>query len=155
MRLLSIALVTLMTLAANTVVAKGLNRDLDYELRPEGKNAKLILSKKRSDMSASLVSVALVVPAARGQESHLVNFPLPRAQPISPKATMTLGTISELSQRIAPQRNLSAFKSVLVSEKNSCQKCDTISFVLKIEVEYSEGMKQQILTEAYLHYLIR
>ena len=155
MRLLPIALVSLMTLSASTTLAKGLNKDLDYELRPDGKHVKLILNRKHSDMSASLVAVALVPPATGGNESHLINIPLPRSQPISPRATVNIGTISGLSQRIAPQRNLSTFKSVLVSEKNNCQKCDTISFAVKIEVEYSQGMKQEIVTEAYLHYLIR
>lgn len=155
MRLLYIASVSLFALSTNFAIAKGLGGNLDYSLNSEGQEAKLVLTNKRSDTSATVTSVAVLLPADARKESKQIAVSMSQGQPISPKATIPLGSVLNLAQQIAPGKSASQFKMVSVSESNNCRNCDSVGFTLKISVEYPGGIKQDTLTEAYLHYFVR
>ncbi|WP_028990439.1 hypothetical protein RG903_08720 [Thermithiobacillus tepidarius DSM 3134] len=155
MRLLSVAAVSLFVLSTNFAIAKGLGGNLDYSLHSEGQEAKLVLTNKRSDTPATVTSVAILLPAGAGKESKQIAVPMSQVHPISLKATIPLGSVLNLAQQIAPGKNTSQFKMVSVSENNSCTNCDSVGFALKISVEHPGGVKQDTLTEAYLHYFVR
>lgn len=155
MRFLSFAAISLFSISTDFAIAKGLGDNLDYSLRSEGNETQLIVRNKRSDTPATITSVAVLQPTDVGKESKQIAVPMSQDQPTFPKATIALGSIFNLAQQIAPNKDLSQFKVVEVSENTGCSNCDSVGFSIKISVDYLGGVKQDILTEAYLHYYVR
>ncbi|MFN3703026.1 hypothetical protein [Thermomonas sp.] len=154
MRPLSVVAVSLLALSTNATIAKELGGNLDYAIHLEGQEAKLTLTNKYSESSATVTSVAVLLPAEPGKESKQIVVPMSQGQPISPRVTISLGSVFALAQQVAPSKDASQFKMISVSENNSCRNCDSVGFALKISVEYLGGIKQDTLTEAYLQYFV-
>lgn len=155
MRSFAVIAISFFTFSTHMAFAKELGGNLDYALKSEGGAAKLSLTNKRADTSVTLTSVAVLLPAEKGKESKQIDIATSHGRPIASSVTLDLGTVSALAQQIAPGKNVSQFKSVSVSDNNSCKNCDSVGFALKISVEYPSGIKQDTLTEAYLHYFVR
>lgn len=154
MRLLSIVVISLFSLWTSFTIAKDLGGNLHYSLQSQDQEAQLVLTSNHSETSATITSLVVLLPAVAGKESKQFAVPLPQNL-LSPKVTISLGPVLNLAQKIAPDKNASQFKMITVSENNNCKNCDSVGFALKISVEYPNGIKQDTLTEAYIHYFVR
>ncbi len=146
----SIFLTILLTLFSQLAQAKGLNGNLDYELRTEGQDAVLTLTNKRPETSATLRAVTVLLPANSQTPQGQLMVPIKGPVDISPKAKVVIGKISELAELIAPEKNRAAYQTITVSEMNNCD-CESIGFVLKLNVVYPGGISQENLEGAFLN----
>ena len=134
--------------------AGSLNGNLDFSLENLGQEAKLVLKNKIPETPAVLKSVAILVPRDRDRSERKISIPIPLGQEkaISPDLTITLGAVSVLSSQVAPTKDLSKFAKVKISEDPACVNCTPQGFGLEVNVQYPNGVQQQNLTGAYLHY---
>lgn len=139
----------------HSVFAKELNGNLDYSVKQNGDIATLTLLNKRNDTAASLSSVSILLASEHGKESLKFEVPLSQSNQISPNTTVSLGAISTLAQKIAPNIDTSQFNRVSVSENPDCSNCMSVPFGLKMNVDYQGGAKQENLTGAYLLYFFK
>ena len=137
MRLFSFLVFFVLIHTSNFSFANELNGSLDYIVRTDDGTVKLIITNKKPDTPAQLSGVTIVFP-----DKKQLPIAISLGQPIDQNIIVNLGSVSTLVGYIVPRTNMSALKSVIATDCDSCENLEITGFGLLINVDYGPYYKQ-------------
>ena len=153
---ISNTLAALFLVAASSVTTGAeLNGNVDYSIETVNGSVRMTLKNKRPDTPVSLVQIAALQKARQGKDSVLVSLPTAKVGPIDQQLVLELGNAAELAEKILPDVNPRAYRSVVITDAEKCSNCDNKRLPIQLVLAFPGGTTQTVLASCVISYLLQ